>query len=165
MTFFLRILLHFYSIFRRIRTAMLATVIRHIADFEILYPCDKESSSKISVFKKGFLEMEEVKALHGTLHNYGTIVFLRINNFPATTTAVCEISYMFVTHAYLAMIMTDGQMSSEDHVLSCEIQENKKEKKILQNARNYATLFLGKSFPFWKRCEVCRYCNIVFVLF
>ena len=127
--------------------ARLSSLIRHIANFEVMYPFDRENESKISITKKGYLKAEDVKKLHEKLHTYGAITFLVFNNFPALTTSVCEVNYLFVTHAFLAMIMTNGAMFAEN-VLSCELQQTEKEEKILQTAKSYETIFLGNYFPY-----------------
>lgn len=124
---------------------LLSSLIHHIANFEVLYP-RSETATKIFIKQKGFLEANDVKKLHEKLHTYGAIRFLMFENYPEKTESVCEVKYFSLTHAFLAMIMTNGSAVAEN-VLSCEMHRKGKQDNILRAVKMYETLVLGNNFP------------------
>lgn len=140
---------YMFLFFRNLKLVVLSSLIHHIANFEVLYP-RSETETKIRIRKKGFLEADDVKKLHQKLYQklntYGAISFLMFENTPEKTETVCEVKYFSLTHAFLAMIMTNGEIVT-DNVLSCELHRKEKQDNILQAVKTYETLILGKNFP------------------
>lgn len=125
---------------------MLETVLNVLTDCELLHPNYRDSTTKVVINRKVPLRFEEVDDLHKSLNTYGPMATFFISNRRTTIGAICEVTYMYLTQAYLAMIMTDGFMFSRG-ILTAVISKTQKDSEILQEAKDSIILLAQCCFP------------------
>lgn len=122
------------------------TVIDTIAVCELLCPDNRAESTKVVIGRKVPLRAEETHDLYRTLSKYGRVQTFFVNNRQTTIGSFCEVTYTYVTQAYLAMIMTNGKESNRG-VLVASIDKTPKDAGILQDAKDFIVLMHQSIFP------------------
>lgn len=120
---------------------MLETVVKRLADCEVLQPDPPDIATRIKICKRYRLKEAEYNRLHKDLNNYGFLSTFLLNNRFDRKDIVCEATYYYVTHAYLATLFTNGTYLSREGIvfpgdaITTHMQITEREENILREAR------------------------------
>lgn len=140
------IVLILFIYFSFIRATMLESALSNLADCELLHPECGQGASKVIINRLVPLRVEEIAKLHGELCSYGTIETFYVDSRLTTSGIKCEVTYSYVTQAYLAMIMTDG-LYFHRGILSSRMEPSAKNVDIINDARACMILLSQCYFP------------------
>ena len=120
---------------------MLEIVIRRLVNCEVLQPETPDIATKVKIYKRYRLKETEYIRLHKDLHKYGFLSTFLLNNRFDRNDIVCEATYYYVTHAYLATLFINGTFLSREgkvfpgDAVTAHMQMTDREKDILREAR------------------------------
>lgn len=127
------------------------TVIETLADCELLSLENRKNHweqecTKLVISRRVPFRHQEVEDMHRNLSTYGNMQTFFINHRLTAIGAICEVTYPYVTHAYLALLMTDAHRTYRG-TLMASLEKTENHTEILNDAKISIKYLEQRYFP------------------
>ena len=116
---------------------MITTALETLAECELLYHHNhgnkEKEFTKVVVFRMAPFRSDEPVKLYDSLSSYGNLLTFSISNRNTTIGSICEVTYPYLTQAYLAYLMANGKKSDRG-CMKAVIEKTEKNSEILKEA-------------------------------